>query len=192
MWKRQDESESEAAVESPAPAASASPTVAPKVMPDRPAGSTPAAIGQSVVVTGDLAGEEDLLIQGKVDGTIVARQHVVTIGEQATVSAKVTAREVVVLGKVEGNITASQRVEIRSSGTVEGDVTSPAVAIADGAQFRGAIDMSRETHARQGAAAKTAQASTVQSAAAPSAVSATVGKTIPAPVSRTPALAAQE
>ena len=76
------------------------------------------------------------------EGTIESKQHTVTIGANATAKAQITAKDVVVLGKVDGNITATAKVEIRPDGTVEGDIVSPTVAIAEGAIFRGSIDMS--------------------------------------------------
>ena len=79
------------------------------------------------------------------DGTIELRQHSVVIGQQATVNAQIFAQDVVVLGKVFGDITASIKIEIGAQGSVEGDLVAPAVAIAEGATFRGSIDMSRES-----------------------------------------------
>jgi cytoskeletal protein CcmA (bactofilin family) len=102
-------------------------------------------LGQSVVITGEITGNEDLTIEGRVDGTVESRQHTVVIGHQANVKSHIFAKEVVVLGKVIGNITATTKVEIRENGTVEGDLTSPSVAIAEGATFRGSIDMTRNT-----------------------------------------------
>ena len=116
--------------------------VAPK--PSAPA-STSARLGESVVITGEISGSEDLTIEGRVDGTVESRKHTVVIGHQATVKAQIFAKEVVVLGKVIGNVTATSKVEIRENGTVEGDLVSPSVAIAEGATFRGSIDMTRDS-----------------------------------------------
>ena len=104
-----------------------------------------ARLPQSFVVTGEITGSEDLTIEGRVDGTVETRQHTVVIGQNATVKAQVLAKEVVVLGKVIGNITATSKVQIRENGSVEGDLTSPSVTIAEGATFRGSIDMTRDT-----------------------------------------------
>ena len=76
-------------------------------------------------------------------GTIELQQHLVTIGQHATVHAQVFAKKLIILGHVVGNITATEKVDIRENGKVEGDIVSPTVAIADGAQFRGSIDMQR-------------------------------------------------
>ena len=103
----------------------------------------PVSIGKSIVINGELSGSEDLTIEGQVDGKIELRNHVLTIGANGRITAQVDARAIVVLGSVTGNLSASERVEIRESGSVEGDICAPRVAIADGAHFRGSVDMQR-------------------------------------------------
>ncbi len=98
-------------------------------------------IGKSVVIKGELSGSEDLTIEGEVDGKIELRQNVLTIGPNGKIKAQVFAKSVVVQGEVHGNITATEKVDIRDSGSVDGDVVAPRVAISDGAHFRGSIDM---------------------------------------------------
>jgi len=100
-------------------------------------------IGQSVQIKGELTGDEDLTIDGKVDGKIMVRDHSLTIGTNGKITAEVHAKTIVVVGHVQGNITADDKVEISSSGSVEGDIRAPRVAIADGARFKGSIDMER-------------------------------------------------
>jgi cytoskeletal protein CcmA (bactofilin family) len=100
-------------------------------------------IGKSVVIKGELSGSEDLTIEGQVDGKIELRENVLTIGPNARIKAQVFAKSVIVLGKVNGNVSASEKVDIREHGSVEGDIVAPRLAIADGAYFRGAIDMQR-------------------------------------------------
>lgn len=100
-------------------------------------------IGKSVVIKGELSGSEDLAIEGQVEGKIELRQNVLTIGPNGKIKAQIFAKQVVVLGEVVGNITASEKVDIRDNGSVDGDLASPRVAIAEGAHFRGAIDMQR-------------------------------------------------
>jgi cytoskeletal protein CcmA (bactofilin family) len=100
-------------------------------------------IGKSVVIKGELSGSEDLTIEGQVDGKIELRENVLTIGPNARIKAQVFAKSVVVLGKVTGNVSASEKVDIREHGSVEGDIVAPRLAIADGAYFRGSIDMQR-------------------------------------------------
>jgi len=107
-------------------------------------------IGQSVQIKGELTGNEDLTIEGMVDGKILVKDHNLTIGANGRIKAEVHAKTVVVVGQVNGNITADDKVEIAPSGSVEGDIRAPRVAISDGARFRGSIDMERDK--AQGAA----------------------------------------
>jgi cytoskeletal protein CcmA (bactofilin family) len=100
-------------------------------------------IGKSVVIKGELSGSEDLTIEGQVDGKIELRQNVLTIGPNGKIKAQVFAKAVVILGEVTGNVTASEKVDIRDNGSVDGDIAAPRVAIAEGAHFRGSIDMQR-------------------------------------------------
>ena len=104
----------------------------------------PASIGKSIVINGELSGSEDLTIEGHVDGKIELRNHVLTIGSNGRITAQVAAKSIIVLGHVTGNLTATEKVEIRETGSVEGDVVAPRVAIADGSHFRGSIDMQRK------------------------------------------------
>ena len=101
-------------------------------------------IGKSVVIKGELNGSEDLTIEGHVEGTIQLREHVLTIGPNGRIKAQVFAKSVIVLGEVMGNVTASDKVDIRDNGSVDGDIVSPRVAIAEGAHFRGSVDMQRK------------------------------------------------
>jgi cytoskeletal protein CcmA (bactofilin family) len=101
-------------------------------------------IGKSVVIKGELNGSEDLTIEGHVEGTIQLREHVLTIGPNGKIKAQVFAKAVIVLGEVTGNVTASDKVDIRDNGSVDGDIISPRVAIAEGAHFRGSVDMQRK------------------------------------------------
>ncbi len=100
-------------------------------------------IGKSVVIKGELSGSEDLTIEGQVDGKIELRQNVLTIGPNGKIKAQVFAKSVVILGEVTGNVTASEKVDIRDNGSVDGDIAAPRVAIAEGAHFRGSIDMQK-------------------------------------------------
>ena len=101
-------------------------------------------IGKSVVIKGELNGSEDLTIEGQVEGTIQLRDHVLTIGPNGRIKAEVFAKAVIVLGEVIGNITASEKIDMRDNGSVDGDIVSPRVAIAEGAHFRGSVDMQRQ------------------------------------------------
>jgi len=101
-------------------------------------------IGKSVVIKGELNGSEDLTIEGHVEGKIELKDHVLTIGPNGKIKAQVFAKSVIVLGEVNGNVTASEKVDIRDGGSVDGDIVSPRVAIAEGAHFRGSVDMQRK------------------------------------------------
>ena len=102
-------------------------------------------IGKSVVIKGDLQGSEDLTIEGQVEGKIELKDNVLTIGPNGRIKAQVFAKTVVVLGSINGDVTASEKVDIRDTAIVEGNVLSPKVAIAEGAQFHGSVDMQRST-----------------------------------------------
>jgi len=103
--------------------------------------SDQATIGKSLVIKGEITGSEPLYIDGRVEGTINFSGSRVTIGRNGVVTANISAREVVVLGKVRGNLTASDRVDIRSDGSLTGDVTSARISIEEGAFFKGGIDI---------------------------------------------------
>jgi cytoskeletal protein CcmA (bactofilin family) len=100
-------------------------------------------IGKSVVIKGELSGSEDLIIEGQVDGKIELRDNVLTIGPNGKIKAQIYAKAVIVQGEVTGNVTATEKVDIRDNGSLDGDIASPRVAIAEGAHFRGSIDMQR-------------------------------------------------
>jgi cytoskeletal protein CcmA (bactofilin family) len=102
-------------------------------------------IGKSVVIKGELNGSEDLTIEGQVEGKIELREHVLTIGPNGKIKAELFAKSIVVLGEVTGNVTASDKVDIRENGSVDGDITAPRVAIAEGAHFRGSVDMQNKS-----------------------------------------------
>jgi len=125
------------------PAAEAARTHSAPSEPQRGMEKTTVNIGKSVVIKGELTGSEDLTIEGQVDGKIELRQNVLTIGPNGKIKAQVFAKSVIILGEVTGNVTASEKVDIRDNGSVDGDIGAPRVAIAEGAHFRGSIDMQR-------------------------------------------------
>ena len=154
MWKRDD-----AVKPAPPGGSGPTPTGAPSVQPlqtANPASATerssdvsrgmekgPVNIGKSVVIKGELTGSEDLTIEGHVEGKIELRQNVLTIGPNGKIKAQVFAKSVIILGEVTGNVTATEKVDLRDNGSVDGDIAAPRVAIAEGAHFRGSIDMQR-------------------------------------------------
>lgn len=115
-------------------------------------------IGKSVVIKGELNGSEDLTVEGSVDGTIELKDHVLTIGPHGQIKAKIFAKSVIVLGKVTGDVNATEKVDIRDNGAVDGNIIAPRVAIAEGAHFRGSVDMQRKSEAARPADAPKAEA----------------------------------
>jgi cytoskeletal protein CcmA (bactofilin family) len=124
--------------------ASEQPSVAPGPRPATSSTSTTAdqaTIGKSLVIKGEVTGSESLYIDGRVEGSISLSGNRVTVGRNGVVAANISAREIVVLGKVRGNLTASDRVDIRSDGSLTGDVVAARISIEDGAYFKGGIDI---------------------------------------------------
>jgi cytoskeletal protein CcmA (bactofilin family) len=172
MWKRDDAAK-------PTPSAGSGPAPVPSVgtAPVEPARSVSEShrgtererstvnIGKSVVIKGELSGSEDLTIEGQVEGKIELRQNVLTIGANARIKAQVFAKSCIILGEVTGNVTATEKVDIRDNGSVDGDIASPRVAIAEGAHFRGSIDMQRA--GSKGGESKAAAEAKPAAAAAP-------------------------
>jgi cytoskeletal protein CcmA (bactofilin family) len=106
-----------------------------------PSTADQATIGKSLVIKGEVTGSESLYIDGRVEGSINLAGNRVTVGRNGVVAANINAREIVVLGKVRGNLTASDRVDIRSDGSLTGDVVAARISIEDGAFFKGGIDI---------------------------------------------------
>jgi len=199
MWKRDE------AVKPTAPGGSGSAPAQPgnvplaaEAAPARPATAadlqrgqekTAVNIGKSVVIKGELNGSEDLTIEGQVEGKIELRQNVLTIGANGRIKAQVFAKAVIILGEVTGNVTATEKVDIRDNGSVDGDIAAPRVAIAEGAHFRGSIDMQKGNAPKpdtKAAVASTPAAAPSQNTASPSSTSSgsTTGTATPAGVTR--------
>ena len=98
-------------------------------------------IGKSITINGDLTGEEDLVIEGKVEGKVTLPNSQLTIGANGSIKAEVQAKSVVVIGRVSGNVRGTERVEIQATGIVEGDVIAPRLVVAEGAVVNGSIQM---------------------------------------------------
>jgi len=148
MWKRDEAPRPAGVTGNPASTSSES-----TVMPgwsdpvrgvQRPMKDDLVTIGKSIIIKGELSGGEDLTIEGQVEGKVELRDHVMTVGPNGRIKAQIFAKAVVVLGQVTGNLTATEKVDIGQNGSVEGDVVAPRVAIADGAHFRGSIDMQKK------------------------------------------------
>ncbi len=100
-----------------------------------------ATIGRSLVIKGEISGAESLYVDGKIEGTINLTDNRVTIGRNGVVAANITAREVVIMGKVTGNIQCSDRLDIRSEGSLAGDVTTMRISVEDGAVLKGSVQV---------------------------------------------------
>ncbi|MGH9604745.1 MAG: bactofilin family protein [Terracidiphilus sp.] len=114
-----------------------------------------ATIGKGLSIKGEITGSESLYIDGKVEGSINLPGNRVTVGRNGQVAANVTAREVVILGKIRGNVSATDRVDIRAEGWLSGDVAAARISIEDGAFFKGGIDIRKPEAARPVAVAST-------------------------------------
>ena len=160
---------------SPEPQRSFTPPAEP-VSPPRPASapiatSEQATLGKSLVIKGEVTGSESLYIDGRVEGSINLPGNRVTVGRNGVVSANISAREIVVLGKVRGNMTASDRVDIRGEGSLTGDVVAQRISIEDGAYFKGGIDIRKpgqkaNGEAKEATAMPSADTTTAAAAAA--------------------------
>jgi cytoskeletal protein CcmA (bactofilin family) len=120
-----------------------------------------ATIGKGLFIKGEINGSESLFVDGKVEGSINLPGNRVTVGRNGQVSANINAREIVVLGKVRGNMTATDRVDIRAEGSLNGDVAAARISIEDGAFFKGGIDI-RKAEAKAEAKAAAAHTNGVQ------------------------------
>jgi cytoskeletal protein CcmA (bactofilin family) len=108
-----------------------------------PTARTLACLGSTIVVKGEISSDEDLQIDGKVDGPILLRGHRLTVGRTAQLNSQITASEVIVYGNASGNLHARDRVEIKKDGQVIGDITTKRISIEDGAYFKGRIEIER-------------------------------------------------
>ena len=104
-----------------------------------------ATIGQSIIFKGELAGDEDLEIEGQVDGNVHLQNHQLTVGANGRLRAEVQAKSIIVIGQVIGNLTATERIEVQATGVVEGDLRTPRLNVQEGAVLNGAIDMSAQS-----------------------------------------------
>ena len=146
MWKPTNQPNA-VPTPNPEPPRTYTPPAAEPPVTSRPAASasvTPqeqATLGTSLVIKGEVTGSESLYIDGRVEGSINLPGNRVTVGRNGVVSANISAREIVILGKVRGNMTASDRFDIRSEGSLSGDIVAQRVSIEEGAYFKGGIDI---------------------------------------------------
>jgi len=147
MWKRTDD---------PTAPSSYPPESEPAAPPpprrNQPTAGGRAVIGPSIRINGDLTGEEDLVIEGRVEGKVDLKQQTVTVGQSGRVKADIFARTITVEGEVRGNLVADEQITVRRTGQVQGNLTAPRVSLEDGAKFKGSIDMEPKGEPRPGAA----------------------------------------
>ena len=134
MWKQEESSAKPVSTTRDSPAARAPADI-------KPGANVVMDLGKSVVIKGELSASEDLTLYGQMEGSITLPNHTLTIAPHADIKAAINANTVVVLGAVTGNVTARERVEIQTTGSVAGDVTSPRLAIADGGCLSGTVQM---------------------------------------------------
>ncbi len=125
-----------------------------------------ATLCKTLVIKGEVTGSESLYIDGRVEGSINLPGNRVTVGRNGVVAANISAREIVVLGKVRGNMTASDRVDIRSEGSLTGDVVAQRISIEDGAYFKGGIDIRKPGQKANGEAKESSTTATAETGAA--------------------------
>ena len=141
MWRKEDEKPQGSAGVSAAPGHSANPVSAGSIGGSTSSGKTAAAcVSQGIKIKGEITGSEDLFIDGNVDGKVTVSNAVVTVGPNATVKAEILGREVIVRGRVEGKLTASERIQIWSTARVNGDVKAEKIAIEEGAELHGKME----------------------------------------------------
>ncbi len=135
---------------------SAEPGVKPAYIPDTSRGGRIIVnIGPSIQIKGELQGDEDLTIDGRIDGQINLREHNLTIGPNGKIKADLYAKTIVIAGEVSGNANAAERVEIAPTGRLTGNIAAPRITIADGAHFKGSVDMERSAESRSGKSERT-------------------------------------
>jgi cytoskeletal protein CcmA (bactofilin family) len=152
MWNQIDRQSSVPKSSAPIPSASSAPALPPIKQQDstiRKRESTVACIGKSVVVKGEVTSAEDLIIEGRVEGKIDLQGHSLVVGQGGDIRAEIVAKSVIVHGTVTGNVTARERVEVRETGAIEGDIVTPGLAVSEGAVLSGRVDMPRTTANRE-------------------------------------------
>jgi cytoskeletal protein CcmA (bactofilin family) len=146
MWNQSDRQSSAAKSSAPIPTASSAPALAPVKQQDttiRKRENTVACIGKSVVVKGEVTSAEDLIIEGRVEGKIDLQGHSLVVGQGGDIRGEILAKSVIVHGTVTGNVTAREKVEVRETGTIEGDIVTPGLSISEGAVLSGRVEMPR-------------------------------------------------
>ena len=153
LWQKPDQDQNTPSTPTASTRQSSAPAAAAPSTGSSPRGGKMATIGQSVQIKGELTGQEDLVIDGRIEGKISLKGHQLTIGPNGRIEAEVHAKSVQINGEVTGNVIADDKVEISPSGSVQGDITAPRVALADGSSFKGSIDMGSKKESNSGSPA---------------------------------------
>jgi len=171
MFNKRESQEANPREPSPRPSSShtgsAEPAAAGPSPAPAPRNGPVATIGPSIAIEGKLAGEEDFVVEGKFKGTIELKKNTLTIGASGSIDAEVYAHTILVDGTVNGDLYASERISIRKSARITGNILAPRIALEDGARFRGSIDMDTESEAFRKAFGGTAGSKPAAPPAAP-------------------------
>jgi cytoskeletal protein CcmA (bactofilin family) len=155
MWTKETQSEVPGTSPSKDSRIPGAPVNAPAgIRPSSPTARTLACLGSTIVVKGEISSDEDLQIDGKVEGPISLRGHRLIVGRTANLNSEITASEVIVYGNASGNLRARDRVEIKKDGQLIGDITTARISIEDGAYFKGHIEIERAQSSAQGSKEK--------------------------------------
>ena len=144
LWKNKGEGEAQERSVEPSRVISTPPITTPSSSPPErrhPGGYEMANIGKSISIKGDVVGDEDTILEGRVEGRVSLRNFHLTIGPNGDIQGEVSAKQVTVVGKIAGNVIASERIEVRETGRIQGDLIAPRLPVAEGAVINGAITM---------------------------------------------------
>jgi cytoskeletal protein CcmA (bactofilin family) len=143
LWKNKGEGDGVERSVEPSRVISTPPITSAAPQPERrhPGGYEMANIGKSISIKGDVVGDEDTILEGRVEGRVSLRNFHLTIGPNGDIQGEVSAKQVTVVGKIAGNVIASERIEVRETGRIQGDLIAPRLTVAEGAMINGAITM---------------------------------------------------
>ena len=147
LWKILGTAEDEKGAHAVPTEASSAPTAPPPIAPSprirvqEGGGAQLANIGKSISIKGDVIGDEDTVIEGRVEGRIELKNHHLTVGPNGDVAGEIGAKQVTIVGRVTGNVTAAERVEVCDSGRIDGDIIAPRLLVQEGAQLNGSVTM---------------------------------------------------
>jgi cytoskeletal protein CcmA (bactofilin family) len=182
MWNKREDEPLRPSGAAPTPVAAAPPAPQPPVYAAPSERRESAGIGPSITIVGDVSGEEDLTILGKVEGKIVLPKHSVTIGHGGRVKADIQAKFVSVAGEVHGNLVAGEQIVIRKTATMLGNLTAPRVGLEDGCRFRGSVEMEAPRQNASSSSSSSASSSASSAKSEPSKSESTSNKPEPAPL----------